>query len=262
MFDVPDDRMGWGERFARFGARFFGDAGDSPDVWSLESADAMQELLRRCTTDSPAGAVRLSERTTIFLPENYEPGYAYPMIVWVSEHGLEPLRLLNNTPLVSTRNYLATCVTVDRPGSGASPLDEVADLAESVESSVAEVTEEYNIHPRRIHLVGFDEAATLSLELLLTRAEWFAGAYLVGASLPRVRIPVARYRHLRGKRVVLAVRDARCAGASSELARLLRAAGIDVQTVCHPTRNRVAPKMLQHINHWIMEGICSGGTRQ
>lgn len=262
MFDLPRDRFAWDGLSHRFDATTSPECEDGADAVSLQDPESVRRLLDRCTTDSPAGSVRLSERTTIFLPKNYEPGYAYPMIVWVSARGLEPLRLLNNTPLVSTRNYVATSVAVGRFAESANPMDAVSELADSIAASVAEVTEEYNIHPRRIHVVGFDEAATLSLELLLMRAEWFAGAYLVGASLPRIPIPVARYQHLRGKRVVLAVRDEQCAETSQRLAQLLRAAGIDVQTTCHPTRNRVAPKMLEHINHWIMEGICSGGTRR
>ncbi len=262
MFDVPHDRFTWDGPSRRFDVAEVSEFDDPADGLSLDDPETARRLLDRCTTDSPAGSVRLSDRTTIFLPENYEPGYAYPMIVWVSARGLEPIRLLNNTPLVSTRNYVATCVALERLAETADPMDAVTELADSVAASVAEVTDEYNIHPRRIHVVGFDEAATLSLELLLMRAEWFAGAYLVGAGLPRIRIPVARYPHLRGKRVVLAVRDEGCAAGAQQLAQLLRAAGIDAQTTCHPTRNRIAPRMLEHINHWIMEGICSGGTRQ
>src|SRR5580658_5486284 len=42
-----------------------------------------------------------------FAPMHYEPGYSYPLLVWLHGAGCDERQLLRIMPLVSMRNYVA-----------------------------------------------------------------------------------------------------------------------------------------------------------
>ena len=61
---------------------------------------------------------------TIFAPLHYEPGYSYPLLVWLHGPGCDERQLLRIMPLVSMRNYVAVAPrgVVDRSArQGRSP---------------------------------------------------------------------------------------------------------------------------------------------
>src|SRR5258707_2565861 len=60
--------------------------------------------------DHPADTVAeplVSTRETdeVYVPENYEPNYAYPLIVWLSPSTGAAIRLRQLMPVISDRNY-------------------------------------------------------------------------------------------------------------------------------------------------------------
>ncbi len=52
-------------------------------------------------------AGRLDFDHVLFAPLHYEPGYAYPLIVWLHGRGSDERQLPRIMPLVSMRNYVA-----------------------------------------------------------------------------------------------------------------------------------------------------------
>ena len=66
---------------------------------TLESAFQVDSA--SCSSDSSDFAHAL------FAPMHYEPGYAYPLIVWLHGTGGDQRQLQRVMPLVSMRNYVA-----------------------------------------------------------------------------------------------------------------------------------------------------------
>lgn len=227
----------------------------------------LDDLLDRCSPYSPAGQVDLSEKTSVYLPENYEPNYAYPLIIWLD--GEEPAdgELLQLMPTLSTRNYLATTVSSlgrDERAAVGGALDTVSDsLLTSIENdireTVREIRSEYHVHSERIFLAGCGHQGTRALQLALRHPEWFGGVAAFGGRVPKLGQPLAGFHHLHGKRVLLGMRsrDGRFSLAQAvRAARLLHSAGLNVGVRVYDAADQITPKMLSDMDHWIMEGIC------
>ena len=64
----------------------------------------------KTTSDVQSGLFATSSQDTVytlFAPLHYEPGYSYPLIVWLHGHGNDERQLVRIMPLVSMRNYVA-----------------------------------------------------------------------------------------------------------------------------------------------------------
>jgi phospholipase/carboxylesterase len=207
----------------------------------------------------------LDEPHAIALPEIYEPGYAYPLIVWFHEAGGSEEDIFTLLPDISERNYLAMAIRGGRTtGAGAewstAELGAGA-LVDKLQGAIARLSEKFTIHPDRVFLAGMGTGGTTAVELLLERPEAFAGAASINGPFPQLTQPLARFRGLRGRRVLLSttmdnpdvkVVDMVAAG------RLLYSAGMLVGTrIYQPSGGRPTPKMLRDIDHWIMDGISS-----
>jgi hypothetical protein len=110
----------------------------------------------------------------LFLPEGYEPTYAYPLLVWLSTVPVSPCEFERRMRAISERNYLGVCIPV-------SPQAEVADVALQVQNVVCAVRRDYHLHSERIILAAAADAAALSLEVALRHPAWFGGVVSLGA---------------------------------------------------------------------------------
>jgi phospholipase/carboxylesterase len=202
----------------------------------------------------------------IALPEMYEPGYAYPLVVWFHRSGNNEEEIFDVLPQISDRNYLALALrgNVDL-GDGAAwstASDGALELARRVEEAVTNLTQFVNIHPERVYLAGAGAGGTAALELMLQRPEAFAGAVCLGGAFPDVHMPLARFRGMRGRRVLLATtlecRDVRVVDLVAA-GRMMYTAGMQVGTRVYQQGTDQLPtgKMLRDIDHWIMDSIQS-----
>ncbi|NOX55417.1 MAG: hypothetical protein GXP27_13460 [Planctomycetes bacterium] len=217
-------------------------------------------------TRTDAARSRSAELPCVYTPENYEANYPYPLIVWLSDPGHTVQELMEFAPRISTQNYLATALSgcgllesLFRALTGIANLP-VDETAERIYERVRQIRRCYHIHTERVYVAGCDLAATLALELLLQRPEWFAGMLGFG----RVEIPHGRslrhFRQLRGKRVFIGadLRQPRKALATFlRTGRLLHSAGLDVSARLYDANEPVTSEMLSDVNHWLMEGICA-----
>jgi len=201
----------------------------------------------------------------IALPEIYEPGYAYPMIVWFHQAGSNEEEIFDVLPQISDRNYVALALrgNVDLGDAAewsAEPCG-VLEVARRIEDAVTNFSGFINIHPQRVYLAGVGGGGTLALELLLQRPEAFAGAICLGGAFPQVDLPLARFRSLHGRRILLSAtmenREAKIADLVAS-GRLLFNAGMQVGTrIYQPGGEVPTPKMLRDVDHWIMDSIQS-----
>ena len=109
-----------------------------------------------------------------FYPLHYEPGYAYPLLVWLEPDGPESGRLLGDVmPYVSLRNLAAVSV---RAGV-------LAALA--FEGLLVRAQRRLVFNPQRVWLAGFETMGTAALEhAARLGAAHLAGAVSLGGPFP------------------------------------------------------------------------------
>jgi phospholipase/carboxylesterase len=199
-----------------------------------------------------------------FTPIHYEAGYAYPLIVWLHSAGSSERELKQVMPLVSMRNYVAVAPAGSSAASGRpwrqSP-DDIEAAAISVDHSVSQAQQQFNIHPRRVFLAGCGRAGTMALRLAWTNPQRFAGVVSINGPLPVSFEPMRRVNELRRVPCLLATsRDHRRYPAnrvSSDL-RLLHSAGCTVALRQYPGAHDLTDNMLADMDRWLMELICGG----
>ncbi|MFN8854321.1 MAG: hypothetical protein ACK50P_02080 [Planctomycetaceae bacterium] len=188
----------------------------------------------------------------IFVPEGYEPGYAYPLLVWLSTVPLSPFDFDRRMRSLSDRNYLGVCVPVSQQ-------HDVADLASLVESVVGAMRREYHVHSERIIVVGMGDAAPLALEVALRQPRWFGGVIALGPA-PKSRCLLAEAEHLRGFRVFLGGAPGDEWSSLKQTERLLWTAGMSVKLWQWTEGSRIPSSLWRQVNHWLMAGIENEAT--
>jgi len=245
--------------------------------WQLAQAEAAWDetpidydsipTLEELETGSNEGPVvsLVDEPHAIALPDVYEHGYSYPLIVWFHEAGGNEEDIFRILPEISERNYLAIALRGDQEVDGgfewsASDIG-VAALAEKLEAAIDRLADKFAIHRDRIYLAGTGSGGTIAMELLLEKPEAFAGAACLGGAFPQLEQPLARFRGLRGRRALLTTSTETNDVKVAELVaagRLLYSAGMQVGTrIYQPNGTVTSRKMLRDIDHWIMDGISS-----
>jgi phospholipase/carboxylesterase len=224
-------------------------------IETLHASDS-SPFLNRPSTDRPH---------SVHLPEHYEAGYAYPLVVWFHGDGSSESEVASVMPNISERNYIGLALRgniASGQGFGWSTSgDDLQKLIADVESLVLSLRREYHIHSERIYLAGFGSGASAAMELILQKPEWFGGAACFCGSLPELHVSQRRIHELRNKRVLLAtstnsrnckVKDVVAAG------RVLYASGMQIGTrVYQDAGTTPSSKMLSDINHWLMDDVCS-----
>jgi phospholipase/carboxylesterase len=201
-------------------------------------------------------------RVAVFAPLHYEPGYAYPLLIWLHGPGLDEGQLRRVMPLVSMRNYVA--VAPRGPGRDARghfwPQTEAAiEAAETcVWRAVAAAESRFRLHWGRRFLAGYGCGGTMAIRLALRQPDRFAGAATLGGPLPSGGAPLARLGELRRLSLLIA---AGCHSAAYDNQtvcrdlRLLHSAGMCLTLRHYACGQQLIPPMLADLNRWLMEQV-------
>lgn len=200
-----------------------------------------------------------------FLPTGYEPGYAYPLVVFFHGHGGNEDQIIRLAPRLSRRNFICISVrgskVIDMHPDGkfgyAWGAEEGLDvsLEDYVLQAVDLTSQNYNIHPRRIYLAGVCQGATLAYRLGLSYPEKFAGVISLNGAMPRWRRPLFRLPEMRQLQVFIGHGIANSVvplSLAQQHYRLLYSAGLTVDFHSYPTTNRLHSDMLRDLNRWII----------
>jgi phospholipase/carboxylesterase len=201
----------------------------------------------------------------VFVPENYEPNYAYPLIIWLHEAGRSERDIVEVLPMISMRNYLGLALrgTARMYGDAAGGFgwsrsrNAALKLEEQLHASVRRMRRDYHVHTERVFLVGAGEGGTMAWDLFLTRPKWFAGIAVLGGRFPWGRRPLRQFRTLRGKHALIVAdgQNAPSPAQAEQVGRLLYAAGLEV-AVRAPASGRPASRPLfRQLDRWIMRSI-------
>ena len=189
-----------------------------------------------------------------YIPSNYEPGYAYPLIVWLTGPECSQHKSLSHVTQMSPQNYVGLAVngcllpTADS-SSGASFVTRLADIENRIVSAVRTFRDSVNVHADRVFLAGVGASATSALMVALHQAEWFAGGISFGGEFPSAARLLAHRREVSGRRFWLA----------ATTARELVALGADVTTHLEESEQPVSRDMLRTLDEWILTGILGHG---
>ncbi|MFH5802991.1 hypothetical protein [Alienimonas sp. DA493] len=199
--------------------------------------------------------------SAVAVPEGYEAGYAYPLVVWLHDTGSSEHTLHAVMRGVSDRNYLglsvrgAACGAAGGTGFGWSDRA-VCDVADRLPALVAAVKAEWNVHTERVYLAGLGSGADAAAALLSARPEWFAGAALLaGGTLPPSNLPADA---LAGKRLLLCGEDGR-RSAPSVLAAAAGWRETGARAEVRLTADApLSTNSLRALDRWLMAGVAVG----
>ena len=204
----------------------------------------------------------------LFSPMHYEPGYAYPLIVWLHGKSCAAERqLMKIMPIVSMRNYVAVAPrgseTVDTRQEtkqyGWPTSDTHDNLAQKrVFDCLQIASEKCNIAKQRIFLAGFDDGGTMAFRIAMQFPRYFAGVVSLGGPFPQGRMPLRQLDSVRQMPCLMCIGRDSPVFPPSEAARqmtLFHTAGMSVTVRQYPCRHELSTQMLEDVNRWIMERV-------
>lgn len=198
-----------------------------------------------------------------FAPQGYEPGYNYPLLVWLHGDGASEGSLPTVMRHVSVRNFVAVAPRGTQElregygwrqtahGVGAAE-DAVFDVVESVERT-------FSVNPRRVFLCGVGTGGAMAMRVALSNPDRFAGAATLDGALPTGGRLLARVNQLRSLPLLLSSSRASLSYPEARLCRdlaLLHSAGCRVAVRQYPGDDDLTTAMLADLNRWAMEIVC------
>jgi len=183
----------------------------------------------------------------VFTPQGYEPGYDYPLLVWIPDRS-RPLDLGRAMKRLSLRNYLAVVPDFD-PRSGDEPLWEAIDR----------MSDRASVHPRRIYLVGQGTGGSDAFRIACRHPDAFAGVVSLGGPFPLAEGLFARLADVRRLPMLWCCHrtaDPEVARHTDRTLRVFHAAGAMLAMRIYPGSNDLSPAILADVNRWLMDEIC------
>ena len=194
----------------------------------------------------------------LFTPLGYEPGYDYPLLVWLPGDDETPGARRFDLGRVMTRVSLRNFVAVQpRSSSTDAPALCTEDL---VWRSVDRVRERLSIHPRRIFLIGRGAGGSEAFRIACRHPADFAGVVSLGGPFPLDEGLFARITEVRRLPMLLCCRQGGTEGVHAahvdRTLRLFHAAGASLAMRIYPGRNDLAACVLADVNRWVMDEVC------
>ena len=227
-----------------------------------------------------------------FVPQRYEPNYAYPLLVLLHARGGDEQQMVRSMPAMSWRNYVGLSLRGpevvnrhgqpvghgwgpdfarrDRPGLAPAACpdaeyfrrrmatdepDALDVIEDGIFDAVRQTRRALHVHSERIFLVGVGEGAAVAYRMAMTHPERFAGVVAINGWLPSGFRPLARKEDCRGLRV-LVVHGEWNARVPADQARktvgLLRNGGLNVAFQSYPCAHRLTSHMLADVDTWLI----------
>ena len=204
-----------------------------------------------------------------FLPTQYEPNYAYPLLVFFHGHGSNEDHVLRYAPYISRRNFIAislrgiekaTRKSASAKGNYSWGQDGCSEMwvEDYLFNAIEKTQNSYNIHPNRIYLAGFCEGAAMAYRMAVQFPDRFAGVLSMNGALPRTQKPLWRVQQMRDLKVFIGHGIANSVipmSMACQDRQSFQTAGIDPFWRTYATNHRIHLDMLKDANRWIMSNI-------
>ncbi len=199
-----------------------------------------------------------------FAPAHYEPGYAYPLVVWLHGPRGNEHQLRRVMPYVSDQNFVGVApqgTYADRhEGFNWRQTREHVVTAESrVFASIELAERRFNVHPDRIFLAGYGSGGTMALRIAWNNPHQFAGVAAIGGPIPADDRPFGRVNEIRSLPCLLAVARESNVYPEHEFCRdlrLLHAAGCKVDLHYYRWGDELNTETFHNLNRWLMALVC------
>jgi phospholipase/carboxylesterase len=197
---------------------------------------------------------------------HYEPGYAYPLIIWLHGPTTDEQQLRRIMPQISMRNYVAVAprglcqFRKDGPsGFGWPQSGEGLEQAEHrIFNALAIASQKFHVSPRKVFLAGFDQGGTMAFRTALSHPRYFAGILSLGGCLPTGQTPFGNLNSARKLPVFLASGRDSVEYKAEEVCknlRLMHTAGMSITLRQYPCGHELTPQMLADVDRWIIEQV-------
>jgi phospholipase/carboxylesterase len=176
------------------------------------------------------------------VPQGYEPGYDYPLLVWLPDRETH-FDLGRAMTGVSLRNYVAV-----QPGGGDTACWRAIDR----------VTDRLSIHPRRIWLVGHRSGGTEAFRLACRHPDAFAGAVSLGGPFPLGEPILGNLDAIRRMPLLLCSKASDIAADHATLdqtLRLFHACGGTLAVRIYQKGHELSRTTLGDVNRWLMDEL-------
>lgn len=203
------------------------------------------------------------------VPDNYEPRYAYPLIVWLCDEACGSAQAMSHINQMSPQNYVGLAFDgavlperirhEDTRDVLVGTLRQLIDIENRIVAVVRDFRQTVHVHSERVFLVGAGRAATTAMLVAMHQPEWFSGCVAFGGQFPAEASLLMRRRILNGPRFWLSApqfdRKINFGEATLQAARQLIAAGVDVTTHLHSSNRLISRSALLELDRWIISGI-------
>jgi phospholipase/carboxylesterase len=224
----------------------------------------------------------------VYVPENYEPNYTYPVLILLHNRGAHEAQLLKMLPRMSRRNYVAIALRGLQPvglrrsgqmgyswnqppsetaaqqawarGSPGWSVQDTATLDEYAQEVLDRLDGELSLDTERVYLVGYGEGAAAAYRIGLGAPWRYAGLAAINGWFPEVRRPWLRWPAVRRLRALVLHGESNPVVPVTEAERAIRllySAGVDVAWDIVPGQHRITRKMLRLLNSWLMDGCAN-----
>lgn len=191
--------------------------------------EASQTSCDRILSETPNTQLSFPHR--LFVPRSYEPGYAYPLVVWLHSDSSSEMELDGIMESLSQQNYIAIAPrgNVKAPGSQrrfqwGTTLTDCAAAEDLVWESVHAAMSSLSIHPDRIFLAGFGGGATMAQWIGLKYPEQVAGVVSLSGAFPRTARSLSNWRKARSLEVLFSQCEGSTVCTDDEIARAVKIA--------------------------------------
>jgi phospholipase/carboxylesterase len=233
---------------------------------STPAAAQIARTLRNFAS-SPTAQTAPTALTTpaLFTPLHYEPGYAYPLIVWLHSNGDDQTQVQRIMPAISLRNFIAVApqANVGDAASGyywQQTSQGIEEAAASVIQAIDQAQLKLNVAPHRIFLAGYGAGGTMALRVALELSHALAGVVSINGPLPSGMTPLRDWMSCRQ----LPIFWAHCRKSQDfseallcDQLKLLHVGGFSVTLRQYPAGDELPAQALSDLNTWIMESFAS-----
>ena len=246
-------------------------------VFSAETFDLPWTLEQEGLTDRPRALhCQVNDFSAGLIPDNYEPRYPYPLILWLPDSECDTDEALEHIGHLSPQNYVGLavedCIIQDslsgtafpHPHSLDSAVDQLRRLVEienRIITAVRSFREMINVHTERIFIAGLGKGALTAMLVAIHQPEWFGGCISFCGQYPAAASLFPPRPETRGKRFWLSSPGGRAnvaaASATRNAAGRLVSSGADVTTHIDDSSQHVSPGLLRDLDKWLMHGILS-----
>lgn len=208
----------------------------------------------------------------VFTPLGYEPGYDYPLLVWLPDSSGPSFDLGRVMRRLSLRNFLAVQPAAPTACTGDIP---AGNREAGVWRAIDRVCERASVHPDRIYLIGQGLGGSDAFRIACRHPQAFAGVVSLGGHFPLAESLFARLHDVRRLPMLLCchrtssrqdVRSAPCgvpddvAAHTDRTLRLFHAAGAMLALRIYPGRSDLSKAILGDVNRWLMDEVCGTAT--